>query len=533
MNKTISAPRYDAAIIGAGHNGLVAAAYLAKAGLKVIVLERRAILGGVAATEEVFPGYHFNTGSDDAGLFLPEILAELGIGSSELEFNLPPTIVHSLLPGDDGLTLWRDPARTVEEIARCSPRDAENFPRFISSVDRFASILREILTLAPPPLPKFTLAEVMAWLPVGLQVKRLGDAELRQFLRILPMPVKDFLDEWFENSALKAALGFAGVMGSFQGPLASGTTFQFLYHAIGAGESGFRSSRFVRGGTGALSSALAAAARKLGAEIRTSCPVNAINLDGDRRATGVSLANGERISCRAVLSNADPRTTFLELVGAPNLPLRFVREVVNIKYRGSTARINLALKGLPDFKGISGSTDPLTGHILICPDLIYLERAYDAAKYGAISPLPALEFVIPTLLDPSVAPPGSHILSIDVRYAPYRLREGDWDAQRERLADRVVDLIAQYSPDLPGLIAHRKVLTPLDYERDYGLPEGSIYHGQMGLDQLLFMRPVGGSHGSPTPVSGLYLCGSGAHPGGGVTGAPGFNAARQLLRDIR
>ncbi len=519
-------------MIGGGHNGLVAAAYLAKAGLKVIVLERRAVIGGAAATEELIPGIKFNTGSNDAGLFLPRILDDLNLQATGALFIDPAASIYQPQPGGLGLVMWRDIETTCQEISRLSQRDADAYPRFQRLVSRLAQVLKSILTLTPPALPNLSLSEIMTWLPSALRAKRLGSQDLRQLLRVLPMSAADFLDEWFETPGLKGLLGYAGVMGTFLGPRASGTAFQLIYQAIGAGDSGIRTCRFVRGGTGALSDALASVARQFGAEIVTACQVTSITLT-DGNASGVELANGERISCPYILSSTDPRGTFFRLIGAENLPLRFVREVKNIKFRGSTARINMVINSVPDFKDSRLDTNHLQGHILLCQDLDELERAYDNAKYGSFPSRPVLDLVMPTLSDNSLAPPGSHILSVDVRYAPYHLSSASWDEQRGKLEDLVVRILSEYSPGIASTITHTQVITPLDYEREYALSEGSIYHGQMGLDQMLFMRPVAGSRGSHTLIPGLFLCGAGAHPGGGVTGAPGYNAARQVLASLR
>jgi len=305
-----------------------------------------------------------------------------------------------------------------------------------------------------------------------------------------------------------------------------------LYHYLGRANGGFKSSRFVRGGMGQLSAALASAARKHGAEIRTDAEVGRIILK-DGSAAGVALKNGEEISARLVISNADPRRTFFDLVGAPNLGPQFVRRVRNIRYRGSTAKVNLALNGLPRFTGAPPDEAHLSGHLMICPSLEYLERAYDEAKYGKFSQQPYLDVVIPTVLDSSLAPPGKHVMSVTMQYAPYKLRDGNWDEQREKLGDKIIGALSEYAPNLKDLILHRQVLTPLDWERDYGLTEGCIFHGQMGLDQLLFMRPAPGYGQYRTPIENLYLCGAGTHPGGGVTGAPGSNAAREVLKDLK
>ncbi|MFQ5708017.1 MAG: phytoene desaturase family protein [bacterium] len=521
---------FDALIIGGGHNGLVAAATLAQAGKSVLVVEQRPTLGGAAATEEVFPGFKINTGAHDAGLFLTSLLGKFELQKHGLAFIESPVAVWAPQADGTALTLWRDPKRNREEIRRFSTSDADKWPDFLRTLQCVTRVLRTLRTLTPPDLADKSFSEVLPWLKVALRLKRMGKHDMMEFFRILPMTTKEFLDEWFESETLKGVLGAAGVTGSMQGPQASGTAFMMLYQYLGAGNGGFRASRFVRGGMGNLSKALAEFARQHGAEIRTGVAVSQIVVNGGK-AAGVVLANGEEIAAHTVLSNADPARTFFKLVGAPGLGPQFVRKVRNIRYRGSTAKVNLALNGLPHFAGTANSEAQLSGHILICPDLEYLERAYDDAKYGQFSKQPYLDIVLPTLLDASLAPAGKHIMSISMQYAPYHLKDGTWDEAREKLGDCVVNTLSQFAPNLPDLILHRQVLTPLDWEREYGLTEGSIFHGQMGLDQLLFMRPVAGFGQYRTPIENLYLCGAGTHPGGGVTGAPGFNAAREVLKD--
>jgi len=523
---------YDAIIIGAGHNGIVTAACLAKAGRRVLVLEKRETLGGAAATEEIFPGFKFNTGAHDAGLFRQEIIDQLGLKKHGLEFIESPIAVFAPQLAGPSFTLWREPEKNIAEIAKFSKADAEKFPAFIRLVNKLTTLLDSIMLLTPPGVMQNSFDELLAWAGAGLKLKRSGKREMMEFLRILPMTVTEFLNEWFENDSLKAVLGSAGVTGSMQGPQASGTAFVMLYHYPGLANGGFRASRFVKGGIGQLSAALANAARKHGAEIRTDVEVAQIKLN-DNKASGVILKNGEEISSRVVVSNADPRRTFFELVGAPNLGPTLVRRVRNIRFRGTTAKVNLALSGLPHFKNGSDSEAHLSGHIIICPSLEYLERAYDDAKYGRYSQKPYLDIVIPTILDSSLAPAGKHIMSITMQYAPYKLRENNWNERREKLGDHIINTLAEYAPNIKDLILHRQVITPLDWERDYSLTEGGEFHGQMGLDQMLFMRPVAGFGQYRTPIENLYLCGAGTHPGGGVTGAPGYNAAREVLKDLK
>ena len=515
---------FDAVVIGAGHNGLVTAVILSKSGQKVLVLEARPTIGGAAATEEIFPGFHVNTGAGDASLFRDEIVAELGLEARGLAFQESEALLFAPQPDGNALTLWRDEARTRAEIERFSPRDAERYPAFCEEVKRIGGVLGPMMLAPPPDLAELKLGDVSAWGKIGLKTRRLGDREMMQFMRVLPMPISDYLNEWFESAALKGALGAAGVIGMRQGPRAAGTALRFFYqHA-----RGLHARRVVAGGMGKLAAALASAAQQNGAEIRTSSPVARILLDGDK-AIGVALADGTEIGTNVVVSNADPRRTLFGLVGPQHLEPRFMRKVRNIIYRGSVAKLNLALNGLPEFVG-QGSEGQLHGRIRIAPSLDYLERAYDAAKYGRISPHPFLDVAIPTLLDPALAPDGRHVMSITMQYAPYALDDGNWNDERERLGDAIIATLNQYAPNLQSLILNRQIITPLDWEQKYGLTEGSIMHGQMGLDQLLVMRPVAGWSRYETPIANLYLCGAGAHPGGGVTGAPGYNAAREILK---
>ncbi len=516
---------YDAIIIGGGHNGLVAAATLAGAGKRVLVLERRDNLGGAAATEELFPGYRMDTGGNDAALFLDEITRKLDLPGHGLKFHENPALLFAPQPDGRGLTIWRDKARTVAEIARFSERDAARWPDFRRQVERMGGLLRGMLALTPPDLGRLR-GDAMAWAPLALRLRQLGGADMMELFRVLPMAFQGYIDEWFESDALKGALGGSAVIGSTLGPRSGGTTLMFLYQNLG----GLLNHRFVGGGIGRLSEALAAAARSGGATIRTGAAVECILIEGDTEpaAVGVRLDTGEEIRAAAVLSNADPRRTLFDLAGPQHLEPEVMRHVRNIIYRGSVARVNLALDGLPAFAGVTDEAQ-LGGRIRFSPSLNYLERAYDAAKYGQISEHPYLEMFIPTLHDPALAPKRHHILNIIAQYAPYGLRDGDWEEKREALVETVMDTLEGVAPGIGRQVVHCHVTTPLDLEQTYHLTEGSIYHGQMGLEQMLVMRPISGWSRYETPIRNLYLCGAGAHPGGGVTGAPGYNAARTVL----
>ena len=520
---------YDAVVVGAGHNGLVTAALLARKGWSVLLVERRGVVGGVAASEEIFPGCRVNVAAQDAGLFRREIVAELGLDAHGLEWVHPPAVATSLIGGGETLTLWRDPARTRDEIARHSRTDAARFPEWVDYIHSMARILRVALDHPAPPLHDLTRRERIRLLRPLIRAARLGKRNVVELLRVLPLPARDLLDDWFTSEALKGMLATTAVLGASHGPSAMGGAFRMLYHASGRAAHGFRSSAFVKGGIGALSEALAAAAAAHGAEIRTGTEVERILVE-DGAATGVLLAGEEEIQSRCVVSGVDPRRTFFGLVGAPRLGPEFNRKVANIRMRGTTATLHLLLDGLPP---LPDAEHRLAGHTLVSPTLDYLERASDDAKYGRCSARPHLDMVIPTLHDPTLAPPGRHLASIQIRYAPYHLRSGTWqDPQpRDALVKSTLDVLDEFLPGTRDRILDHHLLSPFDLETELGLTGGDEYHGQMGLDQLLFMRPVAGWARYRTPVERLFLCGSGTHPGGGVTGAPGRLAASEILRD--
>jgi phytoene desaturase len=516
---------YDVAIVGAGHNGLVAATSLARAGARVLVLERRGTVGGVATTEEISPGFRASPGASLCGLLRPEVIAELQLARHGLQF-LPcePAVVS--LDGDrKPLRLWTDVRRSQSEIAAHSPKDAETYPRFLDFLGQFAKALDPLMLRAPPEVQSPAYADAWFLFRRALRLRRVGAVALQQLLRVPPMPVKDLVGEWFETELLRASLAADALLGTFQGPWSPGTAFGLVRHLM-ATTAGV-GWRFVRGGMGALSDALARAAQEAGVTLRTRSEVSRITSDAGR-ATGVELASGEMVRAKVVVSNADPKRTFLRLVESAELSPEFLLQVRNFEMDGAVAGVSLALSGLPHLSGDAGEVPP---HFRIARSLEYLERAYDDAKYGKVSEEPFLDVVVPSLVDPSLAPSGKHVMTALVQYAPYSLRNGGWEGERDRLGDRVVALLEQYMPGLQRLVVGRRVLTPADLETTFGLTEGHIFHGEMTLDQLYVLRPVPGWARYRTPVEGLYLCGSGAHPGGGVTGAPGYNAAREILKD--
>jgi phytoene dehydrogenase-like protein len=521
-------PAYDAVIVGGGHNGLVNAAYLARAGKRVLVLERRHLVGGAAVTEEVFPGFRFSVCSYVVSLLRPEIIRDLDLPRHGLEI-LPLDGTLTPLEGDH---LWRtnDHARTRREIYRHSPLDAEAYDEYAKSMVDMARFVKPILSMVPPDPFAVDLRGAGDGFGMLRRFQALPRRDQQNLIQLMTMSAADLLDQWFETDVLKATMSASGIIGTFLGVRSPGTAYVLLHHYMGEIDGAFRSWGLVRGGTGAISQAIAAAAREAGAEVRTEAGVERIRVK-DGRAVGVALASGEEIEARAVVSSVDPHRTFLRLLEPKSLPAEFEEEVRRYKLRGSSGKVNLALDALPDFTCLPGPGAHLRGAISISPGLEYMERAYDDAKYGDFSRQPYVDIVIPSLTDPSVAPPGKHVMSCFVQYAPYALREGTWDDKREAFGDTVIGAIARYAPNLPKVIRHRQVLTPLDLEREWGLTEGNIFQGELSLEQLFLLRPVPGWARYRTPVRGLYMCGSATHPGGGIMGASGRLAAGEILRD--
>jgi phytoene dehydrogenase-like protein len=523
--------KYDVVVIGGGHNGLTAAAYLARAGRKVLVLERRHVLGGAAVTEEVFKGFRFSVCSYVVSLLRPEIIRELDLPRHGLEI-LPLDGTFTPMPNGDYLWRNNDHARTRRELARHSRLDAEAYDEYGKAMIEMGRFVKPILSMLPPDPTSLDPRGLRQLLFLFRRFQQLSRQDQYNQIQLMTMSAVDFLDQWFETDVLKATMSASGIIGTFLGVRSPGTAYVLLHHYMGEIDGAFRSWGLARGGTGAISNAIAGAARAAGAEIRTQAQVSRI-LTRAGRAEGVVLGDGTEIHAGVVASSVDPRLTFLRFLDPSVLPAEFVSDIHRYKFRGSSAKVNLALDALPDFTSLPGPGPHLRGAISISPSVDYMERAYDDAKYGRYSSKPYVDIVIPSLTDPSVAPPGKHVMSCFVQYAPYHLKDGTWDEHREPLGDTVVDTIAEYAPNLRNIIRHRQVLTPLDLEREWGLSEGNIFQGELTLEQLFFLRPAPGWAQYRTPIDNLYMCGSATHPGGGIMGAPGRNAAMRILGDRR
>lgn len=524
--------RYDVIVAGGGHNGLVCGAYLARAGLRTLILERRQLVGGAAVTEEPWPGFRVSTASYVVSLLQPKIVRDLRLRRFGYEVDPLDPAYFTPFPDGRSLLMWDEPQRAAAEIATISAPDADAYLRYTRDLDRLAAFVRPLLLRSPirfpPSLDDLREAGFMA----GHLLRH--RRTLSEVIDLMTMSVSDFLDRYFVDEAVKGALCPGGVIGMWGGPMSPGSAYVLLHHRMGQ-VGGMRGAwGFVRGGMGALSEAIASAARAAGAEIRVSSPVAGIrSIRG--RARGVVLEDGTELASRAVASGIHPTTTFLDLVGAEHLPRELVEEIERYRTRGSSAKVNLALSELPDFRAMPGiELGPQHPEFILSPSVEYVERAWDDAKHGRPSERPMLDCVIPTTKDHTLAPDGAHIMTAFVQYAPPELADGrSWDEERDALGDNVIDTISEYAPNVKSAVIHREVLTPLDLERRFGLLGGNIFQGEMALDQLYSLRPAPQAGAYRTPLSGLYLCGSGSHPGGGVMGAPGHNAARVILRDLR
>jgi phytoene dehydrogenase-like protein len=521
--------KYDAIIIGGGHNGLVAAGYLAKAGKKVLVLEKRYLVGGASVTEEIFPGFKFTVFSYVVSLFRPEIIHDLELPKHGMTI-LP--LESTLTPLPDGNCLYRDGDhfRTMREIARFSPRDAEAYDEYSRNMYFMAKAVKYMLNIVPPDPTSFNPRELMGLTNLARHFVGLGEEQLYLLAKLMTMSSADFLDQWFETECLKATMSASGIIGTYLGPRSPGTAYVLLHHYMGEIDGAARAWGFHKGGTGGLAEALASAARAFGAEIRCDAPVSQVIVKNGR-ASGVALENGDELYADVVISSLDPKLTFLKLVDPNLLPGELVQSIQKFNIRGSSGKVNLALDAAPDLACMPGFGRHLAGAISISPDIDYLERAYDDAKYGDFSQRPYIDMIIPSMIDPDMAPPGKHVMSCFVQYAPYELREGNWDEKREAFGDAVVNVLAEYIPNLKDIILHRQVLTPLDIERMVGISQGNIFQGELTLSQLFFLRPAAGYAKYRTPIKGYYQCGSGTHPGGGIMGAPGRLAALEVLKE--
>ena len=525
------AEQRDVVIIGGGHNGLVTAFYLAKAGFKPLVLERRAQTGGAAITEEFHPGFRCSTLSHSAGPIRPDIVVEMQLAQHGLKLISPEACVISLSPEGRALTLYNDPYKSAKEIAAFSQKDADRYPELQESLRKMGGIIADALTLTPPDIESPSRTDLWGMLQTGRALRKLGKKDLYRLLRWGPMAIADLVAEYFETDLVRGTIAARGIFGTFLGPWSAGSALVLLIRAAGdATPAG--SAHFAAGGTGAITQAMTSAAKAAGAEIRTNAEVAEIRVK-DGAAVSVVLKSGDEIPARAIISNADPKRTLLHLVDPIHLTPGFAEKLQHYRMMGTVAKINLALDGLPNFTAINnGSSSALAGRIQISHGIDYLERAFDESKYGAFSQKPYLEVTIPSLTDSTLAPPGKHVMSIYMQYAPYKLK-GDWDAQRGALGDAVVNTLAEYAPSLPGLVLEGQILTPKDLEDTYGLTGGHIFHGELALDQFFTMRPLLDWARYRTPIANLYLCGSGTHPGAGLTGGSGANAAREILKDLK
>ena len=524
------AKKYDVIVIGGGHNGLVNAAYLAKAGKKVLVLEKRYVLGGAAVTEEIIPGFKFSVYSYVVSLLRPEIIRDLDLPRHGLEI-LP--LDGTITPMANGDYLWRqnDHGKTRRELERHSKLDAEAYEEFGKSMVAMCRFVKPILAMIPPDPTSLDPRDLKKLAFLGKRFQNLEAEDKYNLVQLMTMSAADFLDQWFETDALKATMSASGIIGTFLGIRSPGTAYVLLHHYMGEIDGAFRSWGFSRGGTGAISNAIGAAAVEAGVEIRKETSVAKILIKNGVAGGVVLEGSGEEIHADIISSSVDPNLTFLKFIEERQLPGDFLEDVRRYKFRGSSGKVNLALDGLPNFTCLPGPGNHLRGAISISPSMEYMERAYDQAKYGEFSRRPYIDMVIPSLTDPSVAPPGKHILSCFVQYAPYKLASGTWDDQREAFGNTVIDTISQYAPNLKSLIIGKQFITPLDIERTTGLTEGNIFQGELSLEQLFFLRPAAGWARYRTPIKRLYMCGSATHPGGGIMGAPGRLAALEILKD--
>src|SRR5271157_4581191 len=522
------ADKRDIVIIGGGHNGLITTFYLAKAGFKPLVLERSAQVGGAAVTDEFHPGFRVSTLAHTAGPIRPEIVRDMQLEQHGLRLITPEVCTTALSPDGRAHTLYQDADKSAQAIAAFSQKDAAKYSEFQQSLAKISRVIAEALATTPPDIDHPSSGDLWSMLKTGRAIRNLGKKDMYRLLRWGSMAVADLVAEYFETELLRAVVAARGIFGTFLGPWSAGSALVLLIRAAGDSHP-VGSAFFAAGGMGALTQAMASAAKAAGAEIRTSADVIEIRVQNGV-ATGVLLSTGEEIQARAVISNADPKHTLLKLTDPTHLSPDFVQKLQHYRGNGTVAKVNLALAGLPKFTAFkNGDAGPLKGRIHIGHEIDYLERAFDESKYGNFSQQPDLEATIPSLTDPTLAPEGKHVMSIYMQYAPYKLK-GNWEDQRKALGQTVVQTLAQYAPNLPELILTHQIITPLDLEEKYGLTGGQIFHGELALDQFFTMRPLLDWARYRTPIENLYLCGSGTHPGAGLTGGSGANAAREILR---
>ncbi len=522
----------DAIVIGAGHNGLVAAAYLAKAGRTVVVLERRDVAGGILANSELAPGVQGPSLVHTVGRLRSSVIKDLKLGAYGLELISPEVRVFAPQPDGSGITFYADPARTAAGLRSVSEADAAGYAAWDAKVRALSSFLAHVNAALPPDIKSPSFKDAVAGLKLGRAFKGLGAKPGREVTRAIPMAIADFAREGLSSDAVVGAVASRAILFTGMGVWSAGTAFVFLNDSAGNDGGAIGQTTYARGGPAALADALVRSAQAFGAEVRTGAEVTEILTNDDGRAVGVRLAGGETLQARAIVSAADPKRTLTRLVDPVVLGPHLVWRAGNIRTPGMTAKVNLALSGMPAFAG-ADSSDQLAGRIVIAPGIDYLERSYDAAKYGRVAEEPYMEITIPTVADPGLAPEGQHVMSVLAQAAPYRLRDGDWDTERDRLGDLVVKTLERYSPGLGELITAREVITPADMEADYGLSGGHLYHAEHGMDSFFAWRPMLGHARYRFGLDGMYLAGSGAHPGGGITGGPGANAARAILADLR
>jgi phytoene dehydrogenase-like protein len=522
---------YDVLVVGGGHNGLVTAAYLAKSGVRTLVLERNEATGGALASARLGDAI-VPTVAANVGRLLPQIVTDLDLARHGLELLAPPARLVSLQAEGPPVTLWADAQRTGVELQEISMADSAAYEGFDGVVRTIAGVVAGLNATVPPDLKEPGLADATSALRLARVFRKLEPRARQTLLRVLPMAVADFVAEHFATDAVRAAVAVRGVLYTAMGPWSAGTTAVLVNDSAGNDGGAAGAVAWARGGPGALAAALSSGARSAGAQIRTGCEVVTIKTDDDGRASGVVLAGGEEITARVVASGLNPKTTLLDLVDPVVAGPRLMWRAGNIRMPGTVGKVNLVLSGRPRFATV---TEPaaLTGRIVIAPGIDYLERAHDAAKYGRTAESPLIEISIPSLTDETLAPEGRHVASVVVQYAPYHRRDGDWSADRENLGDFVLKTVEDHAPGITDLVESRQVLTPLDLESEYGFVEGHPLHGEPGLDQFFAWRPMLGHARYRFGVEGLYLCGAGAHPGGGITGGPGLNAARVIMRDLK